>query len=169
MTWGSSATNEQRSVDDCGTVVAGWKRSDHGRSWRQRSRCVRSTSSNGAVGLLSMRWLKRGLWLTAWVVWAWLGVGLHRELPRQAGRLVHRLPFEGGEVPLGWIEGTSKAVSIRYNPAAEKTSVRRWDVATGTLEQEISGPWFDGGPFAFILSPRKRFMACGCFARTTGL
>jgi hypothetical protein len=32
-----------------------------------------------------MRWLKRSLWISAWGVWAWLGVGLYRQLPREPG------------------------------------------------------------------------------------
>jgi hypothetical protein len=108
-----------------------------------------------------MAHLKRLCWLAAWSVWVWLGVGLHRELPRNLGRPIHRLPFAADEMTLGLIDGTSKSVSVRFDQDAEKTYVRRWDVAAGTLEEEIKGAWFERGAFQFQLSPTKRFMTCG--------
>src|SRR6476660_10364094 len=36
--------------------------------------------------------IKRICWITAWGVWLWLGFGLYRELPRDLGRVVCKLP-----------------------------------------------------------------------------
>jgi hypothetical protein len=41
-----------------------------------------------------MRWLPRLFWLSAWALWLWLGVGLHRELPRDWGPAVRKLPMD---------------------------------------------------------------------------
>lgn len=51
-----------------------------------------------------MKWLKRFCWLSAWCVWLWLGFGLYRELPRELGPVVCKLPLGTGEYSsLGFI------------------------------------------------------------------
>ena len=52
-----------------------------------------------------MKWVKRGLWVGAWGAWAWLGFGLHRELPRDLGPVVCKLPFGDDRWPVGFIDG----------------------------------------------------------------
>lgn len=107
-----------------------------------------------------MKWLMRCLWLLAWGVWLWLGVGLHRQLPRDLGPVVARLPMEPSEQVLGFIKG-SKLATFRFDAATESSVIRRWDARTGRLEQEIGGPPFDQGPMSFDLSPDNRFLAWG--------
>ena len=47
-------------------------------------------------------WLSRSLWLAAWSFWLWLGFGLYRELPRELGPVVCRLPMNEAESTIGF-------------------------------------------------------------------
>src|SRR4051812_36148475 len=80
-----------------------------------------------------MRWRKRGLWFLGWSIWAWLGFGLYRELPRQVGPQVCRLPLEVGERPLGFLYGeevvvTQFHISAEFSCRDARTGepLRRW-------------------------------------------
>jgi hypothetical protein len=90
-----------------------------------------------------MRWLKRGLWLAAWGVWAWLGLGLCRELPRHlqwvALLTTQPLPF-----PLGFV-GDTYDVAVYLDAGNGGTSdsppvVLVVDGETGALRRSFQGP-----------------------------
>jgi len=78
---------------------------------------------------------RRLVWLAAWGVWAWLGVGLARELPRELGPPIGKLPLGKDE----WIDrlvvGTSLAVSRSISPDGVRMR-RVWGLRTGELSKE---------------------------------
>jgi len=81
-----------------------------------------------------MRGLKRSLWLLAWGVWAWLGVGLYRELPRELRPRTSELPADRFAV-LGFIgESDLVAIALRHSgsPGYEIASVDAWTGAEVT-------------------------------------
>jgi hypothetical protein len=57
------------------------------------------------------RWAPRILWLSSWSFWLWLGFGLYRELPRDAGPIVARLPMPARTAVLGFV-GDSNLVAL---------------------------------------------------------
>jgi hypothetical protein len=100
-----------------------------------------------------MRWLKRGLWLSAWGAWLWLGIGLYRELPRHLGPVVRRLPIASGRV-LGFV-GQSNFVAILepITGPLGTTTIPLFDAETGTevrggpqLRFALTGPLIIGDP-----------------------
>ena len=84
-----------------------------------------------------MKWLKRGLWITAWGVWAWLGVGLYRELPRDLGLVLWRLPTEPAERFDGFLRLQPSVVTRLVDPATGGLAFRRRNVFTGAFELQI--------------------------------
>jgi len=61
-----------------------------------------------------MKWVRRSLWLAAWSLWAWLGVGLHRELTRTLGPSPCKLPaMDSSAWMAGFIGDTNEAVFER--------------------------------------------------------
>ena len=124
-----------------------------------------------------MKWFKRGLWLTAWSFWLWLGFGLYRELPRMPGRLASKLSFERDrDRPVGFIADTDNLVAIRGMHPTDEKAVEVYEAATRKRLQtfpteeftyeELASHWFakrhgvlfvthnsrrfingDGGPF----------------------
>lgn len=92
------------------------------------------------------RWLPRSFWLLAWSVWAWLGWGLYRELPRDIGQAVSRLPLipEGHNSLMGFLHGEKTAVTVGIGgDDEERRDVRLWDLGTGDVKREWS--WEDRG------------------------
>ena len=83
------------------------------------------------------RWLPRSLWLLAWSLWAWLGFGLHRELPRDAGAPVCKLTLRPAERLLGFIPKEAKVVTLE-DERTRPIQVRVYDGRTGELRQTIS-------------------------------
>jgi len=94
-----------------------------------------------------MKWLGRGLWMLAWGAWAWFGVGLYRELPRELGAPVAELP-QGTRV--GFVEDSNAFVIMTSANVrgqwASKVFVT--DAKTGSIEREVLGP-----PFGNYLQP----------------
>jgi hypothetical protein len=87
-----------------------------------------------------MRWLKRGLWPVAWGVWAWLGVGLYRELPRNLGRPVCKLQVQGKQYPLGFLADSRRFATHTGASWKEPKDVSIWDAETGELLQKLATP-----------------------------
>ena len=83
----------------------------------------------------AMRWVKRGCWVAAWGMWFWLGVGLHRELPRDLSPTT-RLGFVwGSETLLGFLEG-GDAIAVQ----GADESIRISDARSGEKIKELPGP-----------------------------
>ena len=86
-----------------------------------------------------MRWVTRGLWVAAWGAWVWCGLGLYRELPRDIGRVVCKLPLDDSddrpETPEGFLANENEVVTT---VASEKRGVfaRVRSGATGNLLRE---------------------------------
>lgn len=75
-----------------------------------------------------MKWFKRGLWFLAWSVWAWLGLALYRELPREWGPPLARLPMTLSDEIIGFIDDDSPIVVGRD----KEGRLGSWDGQTGT-------------------------------------
>jgi hypothetical protein len=89
-----------------------------------------------------LRWLWRGCWLTAWGVWIWLGVGLHRELPRELGSPIATLPREPKSQFVGFVNDTNRfAVLRRAEPV--KSTIEIFNAEDGSLATTILGPGHD--------------------------
>jgi hypothetical protein len=94
----------------------------------------------------AMKWFKRGLWLAAWGVWLWLGVGLYRELPRKVGPALCTLPVTRTSI-LGCV-GDSNCFAVRRYPDRDESTqiqhVEVYDAASGQLLQSTPiGPGFN--------------------------
>src|SRR4051812_49972279 len=87
-----------------------------------------------------MTYLKRFLWLAAWSVWLWLGVGLFRELPREVGPVVCTLPLGAREVNHGFWGGCQRIVSEISHGEGKPVVLRVWDPETGRLIRQLDGP-----------------------------
>jgi hypothetical protein len=53
--------------------------------------------------------LHRAFWLGSWSFWAWLGVGLYRELPREMSPDLAALRLGGSERAAGFLGGNNLA------------------------------------------------------------
>jgi len=84
--------------------------------------------------------LRRLLWLLAWIVWAWLGYGLYRELPRDPVSVESTWEFGANQRFLCWLPGEPTAITIEDGDADSPSMVRSWDALTGRLKSEFSGP-----------------------------
>jgi hypothetical protein len=93
-----------------------------------------------------MRWLKRGLWLSAWGVWAWLGVGLYRELPRQFDQPLCTLPLRGIQTIIGFVGETDLFVQVLWEDNGESTRVEVYDAVTGVMVGQSPGPSINNFP-----------------------
>jgi len=91
------------------------------------------------------RWLPRSLWLLAWSAWAWLGWGLHRELPRETPAFVGSVLLELGEKPLGFIPGEALFLTGTQGRDGRSPVVRVRD-AEGRVAREYICPLPDGTP-----------------------
>ena len=97
-----------------------------------------------------MKWIKRGVWAVACGLWALLGVGLYRELPR-TGALVAELAFKDEherwgpqERPLGFTNGDGLLVTQRWqpNPDGGQTRCTVWEVAARRRRHDLDWPLF---------------------------
>ena len=92
-----------------------------------------------------MKWVKRGLWAAGWSSWAWLGVGLHRELPRDLGPTVSRRQGKEEISVVGFL-GEGDAVLGQAMPAqiisllGQERTFYSWESQTGRELQEV-GPF----------------------------
>jgi len=102
-----------------------------------------------------MRWLKRGAWLLAWGVWAWLGVGLYRELPRGLGPVVSTIPKERNEVIVSRFGERPTLITCLTDHATHVSKFRRWNVLTGALEEEFGDV---KGQSLTLARPHQRFV-----------
>jgi len=82
------------------------------------------------------RWLPRSLWLLAWSFWAWLGLGLYRELPRTLQNPVCHLRLDANEAAWGFIADRNVVVTV----SRDDNLVRSWDVLTGRSLRTWDGP-----------------------------
>ena len=83
------------------------------------------------------RWLPRSLWLVAWSFWAWLGWGLYRELPRQMGPLICRVPVQAIEAPLGFVKDRPLVV-IQPRLPNRNTTFKVFDATSGVFVHDIN-------------------------------
>jgi hypothetical protein len=88
-----------------------------------------------------MKWLKRCLWLLAWTVWLWLGVRLHRQLPRDLGPLVCELPLRPDEWVVGVLPDRPVIVTAEQDAKGVTDTIRRRDARTGAMEAVMN---YDG-------------------------
>ena len=106
-----------------------------------------------------MKWIKRGLWLAAWGVWVWCGYGLHRELPRDVGRLLCRLPLLESEKAEGFVADLDAVVCLTEGVHGDELHVRVLDALTGSLRlnylPETLGDRF---PVSYFISFRHGFL-----------
>ena len=87
-----------------------------------------------------MRWVKRGLWVAAWGIWAWLGTGLYRELPRHEV-LAEIAPPRNEHVRFcGDMDDGTSVTRIADDEANRSTHYRVRDTKTGHLLHEWKGP-----------------------------
>src|SRR5262245_3373880 len=84
------------------------------------------------------RLLPRSLWLLAWSCWAWLGFGLWREVPRDMGPVVCKLPLANQDAALGFVDRSGLAVSMFPGPGIYSTGYRVYDVGTGSRVREVT-------------------------------
>jgi hypothetical protein len=104
--------------------------------------------------------LKRFLWLSAWSVWIWLGFGLYRELPRDLGPSVCRLPLGEQESEIGFVHGRHQLVTEERLGENQPIIIRLWNAETGLLDQAINGPLdIDGGTSYYFLERESLVVA----------
>ena len=85
-------------------------------------------------------YLKRLLWFLAWGGWAWLGVGLYRELPREVGPKLCSLPLDKGERLCGYWGERQRIVSEETHDDDKPVTLRVWDPETGLPIKRLDGP-----------------------------
>jgi len=87
-----------------------------------------------------MRWIKRGLWLSAWGVWAWLGVGLYHQLPREPGPATCTLPLNSNDVGnLGFL-GQSNRFAVLHDMETQRARLSIYNATDGSLDKETLWP-----------------------------
>jgi hypothetical protein len=93
-----------------------------------------------------LRLFKHLFWLAAWGVWLWLGFGLYRELPRDVGPVVGKLPLEGeADHLLGILEGDDLALTMSVKPAyGGNVQFDTWEIVGRRTRHSFVGPtlWF---------------------------
>jgi hypothetical protein len=93
-----------------------------------------------------LRLFKHLFWLAAWGVWLWLGFGLYRELPRDVGPVVGKLPLEGeADHLLGILEGDDLALTMSVKPAyGGNVQFDTWEIVGRRKRHSFVGPtlWF---------------------------
>jgi len=88
------------------------------------------------------RWLSCSLWLLAWSVWLWMGVRLHRELPRDVAPPVCRIPnppIQTRTTHVAGFDGPNRVVVAELTEDAPKT-VCIYDTATGLCVARYPAP-----------------------------
>lgn len=79
------------------------------------------------------RWLPRAFWLAAWSLWAWLGWGLYRELPRDLGPPLCVLPLNLKTSRIvGWNDDTNH-IALAVDDGLRHPTIDVYDGATGKL------------------------------------
>jgi len=78
-----------------------------------------------------IKWLKRGLWAAAWGCWLWCGFGLARELPRQLGERLCRVPVGLGDSILGFVGDTDQIAVYRCDFTNFTSSVDVYEGRSG--------------------------------------
>ena len=99
-----------------------------------------------------MKWVKRGVWVAAWGVWAWCGVGLYRELPRDLGTEVCRLPISKGESFVGLLDTPAAVTAAKSDD--DRLTIRLWDLVSGTMTKSFTGPYWFADWFSELLDSR---------------
>jgi hypothetical protein len=94
------------------------------------------------------RWLPRFLWLFAWSCWAWLGFGLHRELPRDLGAVVATVGQARYESFVGFIDGSQVLVGQTSTRQRFSGATRLLDAPSGVTIREL--PWPIGSIFPLV-------------------
>jgi len=90
-----------------------------------------------------MRWVRRGLWIAAWGVWAWCGFGLYRELPRNLGTPRCQIPLpKSMAVPffLGFVGDADHLALINYANDRRSSTVDVHETRTGARVRSTPGP-----------------------------
>jgi hypothetical protein len=87
-----------------------------------------------------MRWVKRGCWIAAWGVWAWLGVGLAHHLPKRPGELVCRWDRGPAIDPFIFLHGQREFATLSAPAQMGPSVIHVRDVATGSIAREFAGP-----------------------------
>lgn len=108
-----------------------------------------------------MKWLYNILWLTAWGVWLWLGVGLYRELPRDLGPVVCKLPLTPTEKFVDFLHGAPSVITKNYDSLHARAVFRRRSAVTGEIEFELTPDGRDSDRWTFTVSARHGFVI-GC-------
>lgn len=103
-----------------------------------------------------MHHLKRLLWLAAWGVWVWLGVGLHRELPRDLGPAVHSIPSQHPNFIWGFVDRKPKIAVMEFRSDRDEYVWRIHDAYSGENVSEFCVPRKPLGPIKH--SPNRRFL-----------
>src|SRR6476620_98508 len=110
-----------------------------------------------------MRWLKRGLWMTAWGAWLALGVGLYQQLPRAFGQPLCTLPVDQSALPslvlgpMGFVgDGNIFAVESTPRNGQKGWQVRLFDAQTGSELESRPMPELGPGPIWKLGRPRDR-------------
>ena len=88
-----------------------------------------------------MRWVRRALWVGAWAIWAWIGVGLARELPREAVVVKSTLQLEEHERLCGRLNDGVVVTRIDAEYGAP-SRYRTWET-DGRLIHAWKGPLND--------------------------
>jgi len=90
-----------------------------------------------------MKWVKRVLWAAAWGVWVWLGIGLHRELPRAPAPCIAKLSFSSPERSLGFTDGDYLLATLRWaaNDAGGETRCSVWNVDDQRRLHDLDWPF----------------------------
>src|SRR5260370_30513239 len=99
------------------------------------------------------RWIKRGVWLTAWAVWAVAGVVVYRELPLDLGNPIAKLPINGDDV-VGFVNDKPLLVTLTEGNEHGPSLVRVWDARNAIVLKE----WAVPGNTPFRWSPVHGFL-----------
>jgi hypothetical protein len=86
------------------------------------------------------RLISRTLWLAAWGLWTWLGVGLYRELPRDIGPKFRDLGYQESERSIGFLHGENVVVSDFEMPDDPKVYFSLWNPNDGRRREQWTGP-----------------------------
>jgi hypothetical protein len=78
-----------------------------------------------------MKRFRRTLWLAALGVWVWLGVGLHRELPRKLD-VVCKLRLETSDSPMGFVK-ESNQFAVKRRSTISEPAILVFDASSGEL------------------------------------
>jgi hypothetical protein len=85
------------------------------------------------------RFLKRFCWFFVWGAWLWLGVGLHRELPRELGPPLGVLPLDRGDHLVGFIKSDGLVVADEA-ALGDQRRLNVYDVDAARLRHRLQGP-----------------------------